>query len=341
MATWKKVLTEEDGNLGTTNLTITDSTRDVTLATNGILNYKGSGGNIVQQFTSLGGFSATATFGCLRVYEDSQGTQGCLELFEAGTGTNKITLRSPSSFSQNQTIIFPSSLPTAGQVLEATSISTSTVTTSWADASGGGVTIDNYADTRLLTAGDSSSNIDAESGLTFDGLTLNVVGHIEYEADANIRAGEYYDAGDGGMYATSANVTAGDVHIWPKTGSVTAFKVYTINGTGQTPELLDASTSSTNINQIAGLCPISSSTGQHFYVRCMATIPTASVNGGSSGIYGDPVYLDPSNTGELTLTEPTSGAYVRQMGYLLSTVTISSTTYYVIWFDPSPNYIRV
>ena len=73
---------------------------DVTLATNGILNYKGSGGNIVQQFIDIGGTSATANFGCLRIYEDSNAAQGCVELYEAGAGSNRITLLAPSSFTQ-------------------------------------------------------------------------------------------------------------------------------------------------------------------------------------------------------------------------------------------------
>lgn len=212
--------------------------------------------------------------------------------------------------------------------------------TAASDGTGGGVTIDNYADTRLLTAGSSSSNIDAEPSLTFDGFTLLVDGAIEYGADANNRAGEFYDAGEVGRFESNANITAGDLHEWKKTGSVTAFKIYTLNGSTLVPELLNASTSSTNIDQIAGLCPITSSSGNKFYVRCMATIPASSVNGTYSNSAGDPVYLDPSNAGELTLTEPTSG-YVRQMGYILSAVSISSSTYYVIWFDPSPNYIRV
>tara|TARA_R100001510_G_scaffold15121_1_gene12530 strand:- start:24609 stop:25634 length:1026 start_codon:yes stop_codon:yes gene_type:complete len=341
MATWKKVLTEDDGNLGTTNLTITDSVREVTLASSGILRYKGSGGNTIQEFADINGASSAASFGALILYQDSASNQATLRLHSGGSGSSAVNIQAPSTGSQ--TIILPSSVATAGQVLEATSVNSSTVTTGWADAGSGGVTIDNYAENRLLTAGDSSSNIDAEFGLTFDGFTLDVVGHIEYTADANTRTGELYDASANGRYETGANITSGDMHFWKKTGSVVAFKIYTLNGSTQLPELLDASSSSTNIDQIAGLCPISSNSGaqgNRFYVRCMATIPTASVNGTYSNSAGDPIYLDASNAGELTLTEPTAG-YVRQMGYVLSQVSISSTSYYVIWFDPSPNYIRV
>lgn len=347
MATWKKILVEGDAvvsNLATANLSATSSVRTFSLADGASLfAFKDDDANDLFSIVVTADNAATTSLsGGMQIIEDgaSPANQGCLKLFAADPNSSYVCLMADGSATGSQTITFPAAGPTgANQILE----SDASGNLSWiATPSGGGVTIDNYADTRLLTAGSSSSNIDAESALTFDGLTLTVTGQIEYDADANARTGEIYDAKDSGRYATNANVTAGDLHVWPKTGSVTAFKIYTLNGTTQTPELLNASTSSTNINQIAGLCPITNSVGDRFYVRCMATIPASSVNGTfSSGDAGDPVFLDPSNPGELTLTEPASGAFVRQMGYILSQTTISSTTYYVIWFDPSPNYIRV
>ena len=341
MATWKKVLTEEDGNLATADLTCTSTTRSFRLASGmSILSFENNSGDNIFSMVANASVMTTSLSGGMQVVEDASGQQGCLKLFEGTASSPYVCLMANSSATADQKLFFPPALPSSGQVLKVNSVSSSNVNLEWADA-GGGVTIDNYADTRLLTAGDSSSNIDAESGLTFDGLTLEITGNIEYVADANVRAGELYDAGNSGRFETNASVTAGDIHTWPKTGSVSAFKVYTINGTTQIPEVLDASGSSTNINQIAGLCPVTNTTGDKFYVRCMATIPASSVNGTySSGDAGDPIYLDTSSAGVLTLTEPTSG-YVRQMGYILSAVSISSTTYYVIWFDPSPNYRRV
>lgn len=340
MATWKKVLTEEDGNLASTDLTATSITRSFKLGDgSAILSFKSYAGNDILSLVNVGSVMTSTLSGGMQIIQDASGQQGCLKLFEGNSASNYVCLMANSSATANQNLFFPPALPSANQVLEVQSVSGSDVNLAWADA-GGGVTIDNYADTRLLTAGSSSSNIDAESNLTFDGLTLDILGHIEYTADANTRSGEFYDAGELGRYETTANITAGDIHEWKKTGSVTAFKIYTLNGQTQLPELLNASVQSTNINQIAGICPITS-TNNKFYVRCMATIPASSVNGTYSNSAGDPVYLDPSNAGELTLTEPTSGAFVRQMGYILSQTSISSTTYYVIWFDPSPNYIRV
>lgn len=342
MATWKKVLTEEDGNLATTDLTCTSTTRNFKLASgNSLLNFQSNSGDNIFSMVAVGSVMTTSLSGGMQIVEDAAGTQGCLKLFADDAISSYVCLMANSSATADQKLFFPPALPSSGQVLKVNSVSSSNVNLEWADAAG--VTIDDYADTRLLTAGDSSSNIDAEANLTFDGNTLHVAGAVEFTADYNSRAGERYDAGDGNFYATNAKVTAGDVIIVPKaaTSSVTEFKVYTLNGSSLLPELLDASGSSGNIEQIAFLCPRTLSNGaQNFYLRCMATIPVSDVNGSYSNSAGDPVYLDTSNTGELTLTEPTSG-YVRQMGYIINGVTISSVSYYIIWFDPSPTYIRV
>jgi hypothetical protein len=361
MAEWKQLLVVGDAatdNLGSADLTQTSSVRTYTVGSSKRLILSGGavqfsdGSSVSHQFDNASGVFDARSANGIRLSDGDNDYHIDLKPKSELTGSYVITLPNGSPGGANKILESDANgnltwIDTPSGSVGATGATgpqgaTGPTGATGADGSDATISIDNYADTRLLTAGSSSSNIDAESSLTFDGYTLDVIGHIEYTADANNRCGEIWDAEDSGRYATNASVSAGDMHRWPKTGSVTAFKIYTLNGTTQVPELLDASGSSTNINQIAGLCPITSSTGNKFYVRCMATIPASSVNGTfSSGDAGDPVYLDPSNTGVLTLTEPTSGAYVRHMGYVLSQTTISSTTYYVIWFDPSPNYIRV
>jgi len=206
----------------------------------------------------------------------------------------------------------------------------------------GGVTINNNTDNYLLTATGTANTINGEGNLRFDGTELGVSGYLEYQPDANVRYGEFYDGSENGPYMGASGNSAGDLMLWVKDGSVAAFKVHTINGAGGQPELLDASSSSTNINQIAGITVIASSTSSSFYVRGMVTIPQAAVNGTFSSSYGDPLYLDPASAGVLTLTAPTtSNAYRRQMGYLVNKVVISTVTYYIIWFDPSPEYVKI
>ena len=346
MATWKKILTEEDGNLATSDLTSTSTTRVFKFASGnaGLFFQSNAGDNVFGMFSTGSGFSTTSLYGGMQIVEDSFGQQACLKLFAGDVNTDYVCLMANSSASADQNLFFPAGLPSANQVLQVNSVSGSNVNLEWASA-GGGVTIDNYAENRILTAGDSSSNIDAEANLTWDGTTMEVSGQIEYQPDANVRYGEYYDGSDVGPYMGSSGNSAGDLMGWVKASSVTAFKVHTMSASAGAPELLDASSSSTNINQIAGITVITASAtpgSRDFYVRGMVAIPQSAVNGTFSSSYGDPLYLDPSSAGVLTLTPPTtSNAYRRQMGYVLNAVVISSVNHYIIWFDPSPEYVKI
>jgi hypothetical protein len=311
------------------NLDMTSNTAStlVITANQYAFRYQSTGG-VLQQT----GLYFNATTG---QYEFLNGSGNCIFCIKAGSGELTIGDTSGSAY-----FTFPTADGTANQVLQ----TDGSGNVDWATVSSGGVTVTNQSDNRLTTATATTDQLNAEANLTFDGNTLTVAGAVEFTGDYNARAGERYDAGDGNYYASNAKVTAGDIITIPKaaTSTVTEFKVYTLSGSTLYPELLDSASTSTNIDQIAFLAPRTLSSGaQSFYLRCMATIPASDVNGTYSNSAGDPVFLDPSNTGELTLTEPASGAFVRQMGYVINGVTISSVNYYIIWFDPSPTYIRV
>lgn len=341
MATWKKILVEGDAvanNLATANLTQSSADR--------VYDLNGSGNTLTFK-DGLVGFDTSADITRVEIRPGL----GLVNLknnvdlrFYDSDSSHYVALTGPSVGSANYDITLPAAAPgAANKILE----SDASGNLSWIDTpsgGGGGVTVTNQANNRITTATATTDELNAEANLTFDGSTLTVAGAVEFTGDYNSRAGERYDAGDGNYYATNAKVTAGDIIKVPKaaTSTVTEFKVYTLSGSTIYPELLDAASTSTNIDQIAFLAPKTLSSGaQAFYLRCMATIPASDVNGTYSNSAGDPVFLDPSNTGELTLTEPASGAFVRQMGYVINGVTISSVNYYIIWFDPSPTYIRV
>jgi len=346
MATWKKVLTEEDGNLATSDLTSTSTTRVFKFASgnSGLFFQSNAGDTVFGMFTFTNGFSTTSLYGGMQIVEDSSGQQACLKLFSSNVSSDYVCLMANSSATADQNLFFPAGLPSANQVLQVNSVSGSDVNLEWASASGG-VTINNNTDNYLLTASGTANTVNGEGNLTFDGSVMEVSGKIEYQPEANVRYGEYYDGSDVGPYLGSSGNSAGDLMGFTKAGSVTAFKVHTMSAAAGAPELLDASSSSTNINQIAGITVITASAtpgSRDFYVRGMVTIPQSAVNGTFSSSYGDPLYLDPSSAGVLTLTPPTtSSTYRRQMGYLINAVTISSVNHYIIWFDPSPEYVKI
>ena len=347
MATWKKILVEGDAvvdNLATADLTIADATRDVTLATNGILNYKGSGGNIVQQFIDIGGTSATANFGCLRIYEDSNAAQGCVELYEAGAGSNRITLLAPSSFTQNQKIVFPSSLPTAGQVLEATSINSTTVTTSWADAGSGSGISNVVEDTSPQLGSDLDTNgfkVELTNNVPITGdntsatglniAKVNTSNHIEFgqaSVDAFHLGDTYLDRyvfDDDGITSDGNVGNGGQVTLLGSNTSTTAGRAYYYNGSGGW-SFAAVSSAAANASLLA--VPTGNTSNRGMLLRGVVQVS----NGGTSLSTGKAVYL--TTNGSFTTTVPTtSGHYARIVGYALDANTI--------FFTPSNDYIEI
>ena len=63
------------------------------------------------------------------------------------------------------------------------------------------------------------------------------------------------------------------------------------------------------------------------------------------GTYADgaAVYLDPSNPGDMTFTAPTTGTgtVVRVVGHGIESVTAARSTYYIIYFRPSNDWIEL
>lgn len=264
--------------------------------------------------------------------DDSSGSPSLPEL-EIGQGT--VSLRANSGSMRIQGLRYPDSDGTNGQALTTNGSGTLSFTTV------GGVTINDNTDNYLLTASGTANTINGESNLQWVQNSLQVSGSIEYQPDAYVRRGEVYDATEQGPYMDASGNSAGDIMLWLKNGSVTNFKVHTMNSAGA-PELLDASSSSTNISQIAGITVVTVSSTSAFYIRGLVSVPETSVNGTFSNSYGDPLYLDPSNAGVLTIDAPTaSGVYRRHMGYVINRSLISSVQHYLIWFDPSPEYVKI
>ena len=342
---WSTAGSGSDTNLANTDLTATSSSRVFKLApgSSGLFFQNNSGQNVFSMFSLVNGFSTTALFGGMQIAADNSGQQGCLKLFEGGTTSNHVCLMANSSATEDQKLFFPAALPTANQILEVQSVSGSDVNLDWVDtpSGGGGVTIDNNTNDFLLTATGTANTVNGETNLRFTGQKLYAYAHMEFKPTPNARTGELYDAGEASEYTLNANVSSGDVITIPKAAVVTAFKVYTIDPQSLGPSLVDASFSSTNINQVAFIAPANADSNQ-FYLRGMMTIPAASINGTFSSSHGDPIYLDPSSSGTLTFTgTTTSNTYRRQMGYVINQVSISSSTYYVCWFDPSPEYVKI
>lgn len=176
MATWKKILVEGDAvadNLATADLTQPSSTNRVynlngntnrIAFKDGIVQFSNSSNSVSHQFDNANGVFDARSANGIRLSD--------------GDNSAYIDLKPKSEISASYTITFPNAAPgAANKILEANA----TGDLSWIDtpSGGGGVSIDNYsAEGEILTAGNSSSNIDAEANMTFNGSQLTVTGRV-------------------------------------------------------------------------------------------------------------------------------------------------------------------
>lgn len=184
MASWKKILVEGDAvtvNLGTGNLTQADSVRTYTVGSSKRIVFSDgyvqfSDGSNVSHQVGGGVFDALSASG-IRLSD--------------GDNQQYIDIKPKSEVSTSYTITLPNAAPgSANKILEANA----TGELSWIDTpSGGSISIDGYsAEGQILTAGNSSSNIDAEANMTFNGTQLTVTGRVVttdfFTLDTNNRA---------------------------------------------------------------------------------------------------------------------------------------------------------
>ena len=175
MASWKKILLEGDAvvdNLATANLVQDDTVRSYDLNGNtrriafkdGIVQFSNSSNSVSHQVDNANGVFDARSANGIRLSDSDNSAY--------------IDLKPKSEISASYTITFPNAAPgAANKILEATA----TGDLSWIDtpSGGGGVSIDNYsAQGEMLVAGNSSSNIDAESNVTFSNSILTVTGRI-------------------------------------------------------------------------------------------------------------------------------------------------------------------
>lgn len=175
MATWKQILVEGDAvvdNLATANLTQSGSVRTYDLNGNtnriafkdGIVQFSNSSNSVSHQVDNANGVFDARSANGIRLSD--------------GDNSAYIDLKPKSEITASYTITFPNAAPgAANKILEANA----TGDLSWIDtpSGGGGISIDNYsAQGEMLVAGNSSSNIDAESNVTFSNNILTVTGRI-------------------------------------------------------------------------------------------------------------------------------------------------------------------
>lgn len=376
MATWKKVLTEADGNIGTADQTVPSNVNRKLLldwpnaafsstifTVDGNVDGGGTGKALFLASISRNyDASSSATInhtGTTILRPGAQlgytGNQSELRFYEYTTtengSTNYVAFRgSPSAMSVNYTLDLPAAEPgSAGKVPYITSYDTATNvgTLSWLTLpitswTGQG---DNY----VLFGGASSGLVESDSDFQYtstDSIKTLLLDDsiIVCKSSPTEPAGLVLDGANkhGDSALNGQNDAASGIYI---TFDITASSsvidnVLSLNTNG---EIFQAQADSVaNANGLMGLYLETSTGGTTTNTRLLtyglANLNASMVNG-TFGT-GKPMFLDPSNAGEVTFTRPsTSGQVVRILGYGIKQFTYSSVTYTQVMFMPSTDYI--
>ena len=362
MATWKRILTTDDGNLGTTNLTQANDNRTYTISGNGSsLKFISEHGTEILKLSS--GPTIPQQDGVLFKAKDIEvkgaisSQPGKLTLYEASdNGANMVSIAAPN-LTGDYTLTLPTADGTNGQALT----TNGSGALSFSTVSGGSVTIDNYAENRVLTAGDSSGNIDAESSLVYspysiaqqnNGSTnlLSNTGVYLSKSNGSKPTGFVMDTdnsyGDGTLDAGSTSSapysnSGLNLSIQFASSSLTQGRLHMLNSSGALilPQANSGNTSSGMVGlYISG--DLSTQTSATLLMQGMALLPNTSFEGtfDESAI----LYLSDTTAGKLTYTIPdTAGDIVRHMGYAVRQVTASSTASTLIYFNPSVDFLEI
>lgn len=164
MPEWKKILTEDDGNLATNDLTQSSSPRTYDLGgssnslnfEDGLVNFNNSSGNTKVQINAN---SSGNTLGLLG---------GSSIQFGDADDTHSCTIDVPSVISTTYSITLPDSGPdAANRILESDASGNLSWIATPSSSPPPSVTINNNADNRIITGSGTANTLNAEANLTY------------------------------------------------------------------------------------------------------------------------------------------------------------------------------
>ncbi len=176
-----QVGTDGDGALYSDGTGITLAAQTPSSGTAGHVNITTTSGNAVvlnAAATTIAQFQddLATLYGVVDIQGPDSTNAGTLRLNESNSSPNHVSITVPDDgVTSNYTITLPAAAPTSnGQVLSATTAGAA----SWVDQSAGTITaLNNQTANRLTTIGATTTELDGEANLTFDGSTLAVTGN--------------------------------------------------------------------------------------------------------------------------------------------------------------------
>ena len=352
MSTWKRILTEEDGTLATSDQTIqSGESREVTLANNTTFTLKSSnvdgsfdGGALVQVFDSVSGgtqdiLTLQANQTKLRVTGASNSVSGSLSFKEADdNGSHMITLAAPSSVASNVTFTLPGTDGSNGHVLT----TDGSGNLSFAASSGGG-SIDGSGAANRVALWSDADTLTSESGITYASATDTLLcGNLTATAtntdgDGNIVGvkGGFGQITVGVSTASSSGDFGTGTRMFSKLGSGTiqGGRVYyrNPNSQGYPWETADHTTE----DKATGLLIVATDNATTDELVIDGVVKMGSNQGWSSTAPGKPLYLGSSGGGVQASPPTTSTYYSRIVGYVID------ASNRLIYFSPDKSWVRI
>jgi hypothetical protein len=214
-----------------------------------------------------------------------------------------------------------------GKLTYATIGTNLTMTADTLSASGGGggtiTALNNQAENRLTTIGATTTELDGEANLTFDGTTLTVSGEVR--ADQVYVNARFPASPSNGHFTEGARIGRG----FFTSGSITAGALYILGASSWT--LADADAAGTG----SGLLVVATDAGSAAEVVLEGAVKLGSNTGFSGASKGDVLYLS-TTAGEVTTTAPSgTGDIVRVVGYVIN------ATNGQIYFNPDNTWLEI
>lgn len=346
MATWKRILTEDDGNLASTNLS-TSTARTFQLTSSNTLTFLSQHGTEFLKMTS-GPVTPNADLveaqaSAFTIHHTVNSLAGTLALKEASNnGTNSVNLRAPASVSSNLTLTLPGTDGSSGHAL----VTDGSGNLSFSAVSGGGGSIDGSGGTDRIAIWSDSDTLTSDSEITYSSATHK------------IQAGSFTAAVVSGVAATgvvtsqtlqSAEINVGVVSTQTVgafgTGSRLLVKGGSFQGTLSAGRVMRYSqgqgtnpiTTADHTSQAAAttmlFCTTDAVNPQELLLE--GSMRMATNQGWSTVAQGTPLYLG-SSSGVVQPSPPTTqGYYSRIIGYVLDASNA------IIYFCPDRSWVKI
>ena len=328
-------------NIGNTDLSL-DSNRTLDITTSGSYDFEivrgaqsifkvyGNGAQVDVDAVTINLDGNTNVKNTLTLSNGVSSIGGEIRIKEATDNGGFYTgFQAPDLLTSNSIYTIPDYYPsTSGQVLS----STDAGVMSWVDQPSTGAGISGTPVDGQLAVWTGSTDIEGDADLTFTTVSGRKTLTVEGEVDAGrirIEKGAATSAGGNGAVGTGAEVMYG----MGNQTTVTAGNVYylTPGAVGSGWIAADAGGTEADVSGFLGVST-TTDTDDGMLIRGIVKI-NASV---SAATTGDPVYLNPSTPGGITLTRPTTaGEFVRIVGY----VVYPSNN--LIYFDPDKTWIEL